>query len=509
MKKYGIIFLAALLVVAFTAPAFAVEFKYGGLYRLRWQGNNNVRDGKDTDSTVFLPPNERGEDPRDWTVDTDDNAQWIDQRLRMYFTFIASERLQLVTKWEVDTQWGNARSGGDVGADSVNFEMKNVYADFYIPHTPTRARLGVQGIAAVNGWVVDDDFSAARLTTPINPVTIDLGYIGARNEDVNDYSDRIDDWWIGLQYDGGPFSAGLLFFYQYAHDTGTSTIYTQSETQSLYRWLGLTPTELEYEDNSLMDIAIQLKYDGPWFAAYVNAVFNTGSYDVYGDELLIPIIPLDDRQGPQQPQPPVEPVPINVKREIDYKGWMVDAGANFFYQNFTFTLTGFYTSGTDAEDYLRDHDSNQFAYPAGASHYWAEIMGLGTLDVNVGGTGASDRNLYTGGYTAADSPSNLWTINAGFAWQALPTTKFTFNYWYIQASKNVFSDLVYGPEGDLIYAATSKDIGNEIDFYIDQDVVDGLKLRIVGAYLFAGDAYTYLPDDDNAWEAGARLQWAF
>ena len=68
--------------------------------------------------------------------------------------------------------------------------------------------------------------------------------------------------------------------------------------------------------------------------------------------------------------------------------------------------------------------------------------------------------------------------------------------------------LPVSPRIDSLFSGL-KDIGHEIDFYIDQDVVDGLKLRLVGAYLFAGDAYTYLPDDDNAWEAGARLQWSF
>jgi hypothetical protein len=39
----------------------------------------------------------------------------------------------------------------------------------------------------------------------------------------------------------------------------------------------------------------------------------------------------------------------------------------------------------------------------------------------------------------------------------------------------------------------SSAIGNEVDFYIDQKVVDNLTLTIVGAYLFADDAFCPLP----------------
>jgi hypothetical protein len=479
--------LAVLVAIAIAVPAFAVEFQYGGMYRLRFQGKNNVRDGLDTDKTVY---NYRGE-----RFDSDDASLWIDQRLRLFFTFVASERLQLVTKWEVDTQWGDAPSGGDVGADSVNYEMKNVYLDFMIPYTPTRARVGVQGFTppGVGGWIVDDDFSMVRLTTPIDPVTIDIGYIGARNEDVTDEGENIDDWLLNIGYASGPFSGNLTFFYQYAHNNGTSTFFADQDLIFAYEFLGRTPQEFVFDDNQLFDLGINLAYDADWMAAHVNSVINFGDYDV-ADVIEI------DGQLVADPR---------TKRNIDYKGWMIEAGADFFYQNWTFSLGGFFTSGTDVEDFLRDKDDNGFAYPLGRSYYWSEILGLGTLDVNVGGTRGSDRIVTNGGYKAGDGPSNLWTIMAGVAWQAMPTTKLTLNYWYVQTHKDVFSDIVFDAHGNLIYADTDKSIGHELNFYVDQEVVDGLQLRLVGAYLFADDAYTVFRDDDDTYEVGAQLMWSF
>jgi len=472
MKKYCIGFMAVLLAVALVTPVFAVEFEYGGLYRLRWQSKDNVSDGKDKEHGMF-----------------DDNGNWIDQRLRMYFTFVASERLQLVTKWEADTQWGSAARGGDVGADAVNLEMKNAHIDFMIPATPTRARLGVQGIAAMSGWIIDDDFSAARLTTPIDPVTIDVGYISAQNEDVTDESENIDDWFIGLGYDQGPISANLFFLYQYGHDTDVST-YHGTGLQDAFDLLGVDTDSFAFYDNNFMDIGVGVAYKADMFSAYVNFIKNLGSYDFSGTQELPDGTVLEaDRES------------------IDYDGWLIDAGVDLFVQNFTFHLGGFYASGTDFDD-LEDSDDTGFSYPAGRSHYWSEILGLGTLDVNVGGTGGTDRITNTGGYRVGDAPSNIWTINVGAAWQALETTKLTFNYWYVATPEDVISEIWYDDDGNM-YIEDDNTIGHEIDFYLDQDVVDGLKLRLVGAYLFAEDGYTYLADDDDTYELGARLQWSF
>lgn len=431
------ILIAVLTALAVAMPAFAVEFKYGGLYRLRYQSNDNLMDGKDKEGGLF-----------------DDNANYIDQRLRMYFTFIASERLQVVTKWEADTLWGSAAGGGDIDADSVSLEMKNVYVDFMIPNTPTRATLGVQGLRLLSGWIVDADLSAAVLTTPVDPVKVQLGYIAAYNEDVTDQSQNVDDWFLNVEYAAGPLKAALVGFYQYAHDNNAIPFTPIGQ-----------PLSGEESDNSLFDLGLSVSYTADMFGGFLNFVKNFGSYD---DEF-------DDSQ--------------------DYEGWMVEAEGSVFVQNFTFTLGGFYTS----ED---------FAYPGGVSHYWSEIMGLGDLDVSVQGANKkisdSIAGVHKGDYWAGDNPANLWTVKAGMAWQALATTKLTFNYYYIGTAEEVVSGV-----DEFGFDEFDDSIGHEFDVYLDQDVVDGLKLRLVGAYLLANDAYTLYNSDDDTYELGARLQWAF
>jgi hypothetical protein len=481
MKKQRMIWFALLLAVAVAMPASAVEFKYGGMYRLRLQSKDNVADGQDKKGGEF-----------------DDNGNWIDQRLRLFFDFVASERLELVTKWEVDTQWGDGKtffdngifrqlkgSGGGVGADAVNYEMKNVYIDFAIPYTPTRARLGVQGIIHMYGWVVDDDFSAVRLITPIEPVTVDVGYIAASNEDVTSSEDDIDDWFLNIEYSQGPFSAGLTLFYQYGHDTGVSTIQTDPTFRGVFEVIGIEG-DVAFKNNKLFDLGISLGYKADWMAAKLNFVKNFGDYEWFGVS--------EDRT-------------IRVAEKVDYDGWMIEAGTDFLAGDFTFTLGGFFTTGSNFDEL----DKTPFRYPLGRSHYWSEILGFGTLDVNVGGVNQTDHIFRSnGGYSAGEDPSNLWTIMAGTAWQALRKTSLTLNYYYVGTHKGVISDFFLDSDvPDETFINTSKSIGHEVDFYLDQDIFDGLTLRLVGAYLFAKDGYTVLPNDDDAYEVGAQLLLTF
>src|SRR5208337_3329858 len=124
-----------------------------------------------------------------------DNRFFIDQRLRLYFTFQGSQNLKVVTKLEMgDTQWGDPGSaasalgvrtgqngGGEIGADSTSIEIKNAYLEFKVPVCPwTTAILGIQTITLLDSWILDDDFSAAVFVTKLDPFRITAGYIGGQ-----------------------------------------------------------------------------------------------------------------------------------------------------------------------------------------------------------------------------------------------------------------------------------------------------------------------------------------
>jgi hypothetical protein len=620
MKKRLIMLVALLAVVAIAVPAFALEFKYGGMYRLRWQSSDNVVDGGGygeylDNSKEFRYQNQSYKSYLGWPSpvtaklkahDTNDNQNYMDQRLRMYFSFVASENLQVVTKFEIDNIWGYSpdkfTGGGAVGADGIIFEVKNVYVDFNVPYTPVRATLGVQGVQLLSGWMLDDDFSAAKFSAKFDPITVTAGYIAGYNSDVTNMYSNVDDWFISLDYAQGPFKAGLLGLLQNAHSTDASTFmnprttsairanggaaanglnsiqvtptlntYTPSGAivsggslypamatsngnanvsgfgttlainQSQAGWVtespntvsgttrvqtvttgGTTASPIYYErntawnnynwnlpvakDNYLFDLGAYFEYKLSWMKAYVNFVKNFGSFKF---------------------------LPGTLDQDIDYAGYMVDVGVNFYTGPFTFTVNGFLASGDNLTNSNEPVSSDgNFRYPVGGSHYWSEILGMGVLDsatsqsnlqafraasnLSSSATGAIDnlsdankRSPGDYGYSAGDGPSNLWMINVGAAYQALEKTKLTLNYYYIGTQASVLSGTYYNRRDNSWYAEYSSSIGHELDFYVDQGIVDGLNLRLVFAYLWANQGYTIYNNDGDSWETGFVLQWNF
>ena len=216
-------------------------------------------------------------------------------------------------------------------------------------------------------------------------------------------------------------------------------------------------------------------------------------------------------------------------------------------------------------------DVSWFTYPLATAKYSSEIIGGGVLGDDVyiergykqgigagtiesGGPGAGGLagTMYWRGY---GFPSNLYTINAGTSYQLCPGTKLSASYWYWGTPDAVpvafdQSSLFHisGPASlkSGLYGATayqmSSTIGNELNFYVDQKVVDNLTLTLVGAYLFADPAFCPLPvptatvtgtgatqtvsifgtgptqinaakyltpANTDSWKLGARLQWNF
>jgi hypothetical protein len=549
MRRYLTTLVALLVAVAIAMPAFAaIEFKYGGQFRARIISQDNILDGRD-DRIRFL-------DREDVTPDNpgglgrlgDDNVNRIDQRLRLYFSFIASKNLQVVTKFEMgDTVWGQgdagAGEGGRVAADQRILELKNAYLDFMIPNTNVNALIGIQGIVLLNSWILDDDFSAAVFKTKFDPLSVSVGYIAAQNEPddtVHGYrlhtndADRIDTFFLNLDYAcpmaTGTLSASLVGLYQYGHETVASISPFNLGDEGLR--FAARPANagfgvaafpgLRVEDNHFFDLGLNVGYKMDWMSAYVNFAKNFGSVKIADQE----VFEFEDRE---------------VFNKFDYEGWMVDAGANFFCGPYTFNVGGFYTSGMKLDDFFkpeagvnvndldqpfqqeevfisrRSSDLKWFTYPLATTKYFSEIMGGGILDNMASLDGNFQDFAFPqvngfGQWRGYPAPFNIWTLTAGAAWQVLENTKLSASYWYFSTSEKVFTQL----EDDFRRGrnpgsfSTGNDLGHELNLYLTQKVVDGLTLDLVAAYMFTGEAYNTATDgDDDVYELGARLQWNF
>jgi len=554
MKKHLAMLITLLLVIAVAVPAFAaVEFKYGGQFRVRWISNDNF-DGTDAPAARTASG----------LNSTTDNQNFFDQRLRAYFTFAASENLKVVWKLEIgDVVWGmssatggnaigrnGAATGGQPGADGANVETKNIYVEFNIPTTPVKGLVGIQGINLLNSWIIDDDFAAAVAKAKMDPITAQVGYVAGQNIGGNlvlfngsvagsTWENRIDSWFASVDYKPSdfPLRGSLVGYYQFGHNTVGSvdpTIMVTPFTNpvpSLNRGVstiattipiidptvgGTDPTGVgtstgaisgarfladnfdirvgetgSIRDNNLFDLGLNLEYKLSWLSVYGNFVKNLGSVDVQRNSLT------PGRNG---------------TRSVDYDGFMLDGGANVFCGPYTFNLGGFYTTGDErrvsAANQIVFEDTNsigRFVYPLSSAKYFSEILGGGILDnmTTITHTNANGQRDFQ--WTGYQMPSNIWTVTAGAAWQVLEQTKLSASYWYFGTSEDVETVR----NRTTLRRQLANDIGHELDFYVTQGIVDGLTLDLVGAYLITGDAYTAARDTADVYELGARLQWSF
>ncbi len=226
MNKVTRILLAIGLILAVATPALA-ELKLNGYYRLMGYAAE-VRSGGGTVEGGYasVSPDESG-----------DSRQMVDQRLRLMLTNTFNDNVSLVYFGEVDTVWGetskgNIGGGGQVGADGVNFETKNVYLD--IKDGGFMTRLGIQTLAdSYQGIAYFDDMAGAMVSYKTGGTTL-TGAYSKWDEDSNrsDWDDK--DFYIAdvKQKFGDNFTAGAsVYFYD---DNDSNNLDTQTTEVLFY-----------------------------------------------------------------------------------------------------------------------------------------------------------------------------------------------------------------------------------------------------------------------------------
>jgi hypothetical protein len=486
MKKFLVVAFIVFVAIAVAAPAMAakVDFSYGGVIRTRFFNQSNFSG-----------------------VDGQDSLRW-DYRMRLYLTFAASENLKLVTKFEVgDVVAGGPNTTGRVGADGKDIEVKNAYVDFNIPNgfIPLNLKAGTQGLVFFDSWIIDDDFTAAYLSTTMDGTKVGLGFIKAQDPNTFTSETDIDQYFLHVDYNCKPWFLSFMAFYQNGNDTSVSadpaTLSTPvvgaierniTNGNNFFRRALLAPNSLNPAtfaragQNNLFDLGVTGKYKSDVWSAYLTYVQNLGSVDFRrfdGNRVIDTVT-------------------------SDYTGFMVDAGGSYYCGPWTFNLGGFYTSGPEEVESAvstgrrPNVDVDTFTYPLATSKYFSEIIGGGIFD----NTAPSHDDLQWRGY---GFPTNLWTVNVGAAWQVLPDTKLAFGYWYFSTAEDVISEFRGLNANGFQNVNLDTSIGHEFNLNLTQKVVDGLMLDVVGAYLIADDAYSSAADEDDALEVGARLQWSF
>lgn len=400
----------------FTMPAAAMEHVFGGYWRTRAYTNQDFS-GNDAETL-------------DYSV--------VDTRTRLYYTAIFHDNLKFVNKFEMDATWGDAGSYGDIGADGINFEVKNSYVDFNLG--PINAKVGVQGAALARGFLFDDDFSGIVAGYKDDVVSFPLiwikSYEGGKAHNKRD----VDYFGLNPSFNLGAITINPFGLYAYS--------------EKAKDWAKVNPNGTG--ELNMYYAGLNLDADmGP------ASLWLTGIYQ--GGEL--------------------EKTPGS-DATVDFKAWLAGAGLSLGFGPAEVHFEGFYATG---DDNANDSDAETFWVPQGQSYYWAEIMGYGTFDNQVSNK------------APADQIGNIMAGNVGVTIKPIPDLSVTVDGWYAALAEDM-----------RIGDSEENELGIEVDLKITYQLVKGLKLDLVGAYLFAGDVTTMkAPNDADPYEIGTQLSLSF
>jgi hypothetical protein len=487
MKKFAILALAAVMVIALTVPAAALENEFGGYWRTRmYQDGDFGGDGGN------------------------DGYRRVDTRTRLYYTAKINDNLKLVNKFEMDAVWGENQNAsrtnyfdaagapiytndngagdpdnldsfgnpantagstpslyGDVGADGVKVEIKNSYADFNTG--PVNWTVGVQPYALFREFHISDDASGiiARWKVLDNFVlagswlkAFEGGADDGNNDDLDAYT-LTGAFWFSENISIKPSIS-------YARSSEADEYFSAQEPGSIigstffgvngpveFDPILLTGAELEELELWTYGFDFDAAFDnfGVWATLYAQGgtLDSSASYD------------------------------------IDFKGWLVAVGGNVMLGPVDLHTEFIYTPGDDDQD-----DELEQIFSPNGSYYRAEIMGLGTFDdaASAGSPG--------------DKVTNLMAFNIGATMQPMDKLKIAVDLWYAELEEDRF-----GP-GSTATASGEDELGTELDVKVSYQLVEGLNLDLIGAYLWAGDATSGDGNnDEDPYEFGAQLSLSF
>lgn len=382
-----------------------------------------------------------------------DDVTKVDTRTRLYYTAVFHENLRFLNRFEMNADWGDME-GGDLGADGDTFRVKWSYVDANIG--PLYTNVGIQWMALGRSILFDTDYAGAVLG--YRGDGIDIPFIWAK---VYEGNQERDDGILDL--DGTDNNAlDVDLFALNPSFSGSSftinpfVVYMYSDNARAY---GATDGNDDGDLDTWGDDEVNLWWAGLNLDFSFNpaSIWFTGIYSGGSTE---------DINGV----------------ETDYSGWVAALGGSVGFGMGDVHFEGFYASGDDDNT---DSDEDAFVPTPGASYYWSEIMGLGTFD----------RNL-TVGNAPGDQLSNVWAANLGATVNPTDKLSVTLDVWYaalVEVANNADDDL-----------------GVEVDLKLSYELVEGLNMDLIGAYLFAGDAINGgLVDDADPYEIGSQLSLSF
>ena len=385
----------------------------------------------------------------------------VRNRTRLYYTAILSENLSFINQFEMDSEWGEDGSNkyGDLGADGIAVEVKRSYVDFTT--FQSRFEIGVQNFNILRGLLVNDDAAGMKVSY--------RGFDG--------FIPAI--WWLR------PFNGDAM-----VSDNGqdfdhyTALVNIQRSNWQLAPSIGYLTTNngASFPDNGAGSDHRRIgQQAGQATNIYVLGV----DFNMKTD--LLDIVAAAGYEGGE------------ISDSEDISAYMLNAKVKVKLGKFAINAEALYTSGEEVNSAgQRSGDYDGWWYPeqngTGGNYSTAEFYRKGTDWTKV----PSGPAVPAGGFNNAPNGNaieNRMEFNLGAEVALSKTWKFSFDWWNL----NLAEDAANG----------NSDIGNEFDLVATWAVMKNLKLELCGAYLLVGDAIKPTIDDNDAYEAFARLSLSF
>ena len=484
MRKYLVLFVAVLALVAFSTPPPAsaeASIKASGFYRAYFI-LSNFHDG--------------GGGPSLRTGRVGDEEQtnaYVAQRFRVKFQF-GNENVKATWYLESDMIWGDSAGstdspagrnfGGALGADKVQTETKQINVWFKIPDTSVQATVGVHTIRDAYSGVFGaaNDAAGITITGMYEPVKYKLVWAKLYENDVQDPDDA-DLWQLEVDLAPSKDSTLGLNFYFFQDSTGRNG----------------DPTEARLQLNAFGNLN---DYAGKIYMPGIDGSFKAGPVKISGWFFY--------QGGKYEAKNGVGITGTN--QDLKVQGFAADLRGDFAVGPGKMFLEGLYISGDDNENddkfksVITLGDFQQNASPGGYSGYTKTHMVMMLSTWNMATTSQCLIGCSGGEYgdSLSNSGRGLWVIAAGYNQKFNKMLSGELNVGHMEAVKLYTFDKAQPNARD-------KDMGTEVNATVTANVQKGLKVSLTGGYLWVGKFVRDLnqPQFKDAWTTYARVNYTY
>jgi len=444
MRKFLQVVGIAALAILVAAPAFAIDFKMSGQYRVRWYSVDGF--GAETALVSTSPFAKTGAAPAQ--NPTPNNRSQTDYRFRPYF-IISDDNGNVMSamRFEAgDVTFGDntaspgSGSGGNTATDGINLETKWAYIDIQLPFgIPARMRAGTQGFYLPKGIILDDDAAGLRLYGKTGMVGYEgfwykvknqtqggttavagaVTAVGPSNDDIDLWAAKVD---LALSPAFNPYVYGV-----YTHGSVV-------------------------EGNSSATTINTASADGWWLGVGMTGKLGIAAYD------------FDFLYGSTEPH-----LLAGAGAQTTRRGFTIDGGVEIPVGPTAIGLRGMYATGDDPstvntnEDFpvlpYTNNNGNPGSYtPKGAEIFW----------------NSNGSTYWRGGFFT--SPANVWGIGGYVQYYPVKALRTRLTYYYIGA-----------PKSQTNFFTGKSNIGSEINLLAEYTVWTGVRLyALAGAIVTPG-----------------------